>query len=85
VSDETMMEESMNGSAVRQRLLEMLIERVKEETYPSVTMMNRIEGALRTREQVEEYAEVLLDKVESTRFPSLAMLNRVEAVAARLE
>jgi hypothetical protein len=79
------MEESMDGSAVRERLLEMLIKQVKEETYPSVTMMNRLEAGLRTREQLEEYAEVLLDKVESTRFPSLAMLNRVEAVAARLE
>ncbi|HYX88089.1 MAG TPA: hypothetical protein VE753_01855 [Gaiellaceae bacterium] len=75
----------MDGSAVRQRLLDVLIDRVREETYPSVTMMNRIEAGLRTREQLEDYATVLIQKVESTRFPSLAMLDRVDAVAARLE
>jgi hypothetical protein len=79
------MEDSMDGSAVRQRLLDVLIDRVREETYPSVTMMNRIEAGLRTREQLEDYATVLIQKVESTRFPSLAMLDRVDAVAARLE
>ena len=75
----------MDGSAVRQRLLDVLIDRVREETYPSVTMMNRIEAGLRTREQLEDYATVLIQKVESTRFPSLAMLDRVDAVAAMLE
>lgn len=62
----------------------MQIKQVKEETFPSVAMMDRIEESLETRGQAEEYAEVLLEKVESTRYPSLAMLNRVEAVAARL-
>ena len=75
----------MDGSALRERMLEMLIKQVGEDTYPSVTMMNRIEAGLRTREQLEDYAEVLLEKVEATRFPSLAMLNRVEALAARLD
>lgn len=74
----------MDGSALRQRLLEMQIEQVKEETFPSVAMMNRIEESLETREQLEEYGEVLLEKVESTQFPSLAMMNRVYAVADRL-
>jgi hypothetical protein len=41
----------------RQKLLDMVLAHVKEEQYPSVTMMNRIEVGLRTPEQVEEYAE----------------------------
>jgi hypothetical protein len=76
--------EPMNGTELQERLLDRLIEIVKEETYPSVTMMNRIEASLRTREQVEEYGEVLLGKIELTRFPSISMLNRFDAVIAKL-
>ena len=75
----------MNGSALQQRLMDGLIGRVKEETFPSVTMMNRIEASLRTREQVEEYGEILLEKIEATRFPSISMLSRFDNLVAMLE
>ena len=74
----------MNGAALQQRLLDTLIGRVKEENFPSVTMMNRIEASLRTREQVEDYGEALLEKIEASRFPSISMLNRFDAVVAKL-
>ena len=60
----------MDGSALQQRLLDSLMGRIKEDTFPSPTMMDRVEGSLRTRTQVEEYAEVLLEKIEATRFPA---------------
>lgn len=75
----------MSGPALRQRLLDSLIERVREENFPSVTMMNRIEESLRTREQIEEYGEVLLEKIEATRFPSISMLNRFDSLVAKLD
>jgi len=75
----------MSGPELRQRLLDTLIERVKEETYPSVTMMNRIEGSLLTQEQLEDYGEALLEKIEATRFPSMSMLQRFDSVVAKLE
>ena len=78
-------EEKMDGSRMKQRLLEAQIEQIKEERFPSVAMMNRVEDALQTREQLEAYALVLLEKLESTRFPSLALRNRVDAVADKLD
>ena len=75
----------MDGAALQQRLLDSLVGRIKEDTFPSVTMMNRVEGSLRTREQVEEYAEVLLEKIEATRFPSIAMIDRFDGLVAKLE
>ena len=75
----------MNGSALQQRMLDMLIERINEETYPSVTMMNRVEESLRTRAQLEQYGEVLLKKIGTTRFPSLSMLNRLDGLIYKLE
>ena len=75
----------MTGAELQQRLLDNLLEQVKEETYPSVTMMNRIEASLRTREQIEDYGEVLLEKIQSTRFPSISMLNRFDGLVAKLD
>jgi hypothetical protein len=75
----------MDAPALRQRLLEMQIEQLRDEKFPSVEMMNRVERSLQTREQLEEYARILLEKLESTRFPTLAMRNRLEAVADKLE
>ena len=74
----------MNGAGFQQRVLDLLIGRIKEETYPSVTMMNRVEESLRTREQAEEYGEVLLDKIEATRYPSISMLDRLDRVTTLL-
>jgi hypothetical protein len=75
----------MDGSAMRQRMLEMQIRQIKDEIFPSVAMMNRVEDAIQTREQLEEYAQILFEKFESTRFPSLAMRKRIEAIAGKLE
>ena len=75
----------MDGSELRQRLLDSLLEQIEEEQYPSVTMMDRVEGALRTPEQILAYANVLLDKIESSRYPSVTMLNRFDAILARVD
>lgn len=75
----------MDGSALRQRLLETLLEQIEEETYPSIPMMDRVEAALETQEQVLAYAKTLLDKIEASRYPSIPMIDRFEAVLARVE
>jgi hypothetical protein len=74
----------MTGAELQQRLLDNLLEQVKQERFPSATMMNRIEASLRTREQIEDYAEVLLEKIQATRFPSISMLNRFDGLVAKL-
>jgi hypothetical protein len=79
------MEDFMNGSELRQRFLERLLEQIKEETFPSVTMMDLVGTGLSTREQLQEYAEVLLEKIESSRYPSIPMLERFERVVTQLD
>lgn len=75
----------MDASALRQRLLDKLLDEIKEEQYPSATFMDMVEAELRTPDQVEDYAEVLLEKIESSRFPSIPMLKRFEAVLAQVD
>ena len=75
----------MDASALRQKLLEKLFDEIKEEQYPSVTFLDRVEAELQTRDQVLEYAQVLLEKIQSSQYPSIPMLNRFDAVLARAE
>jgi hypothetical protein len=74
----------MEATALRKRLTQSLLDDINEVQFPSVTMMNRIEAELKTREQVEEYAEILLEKVKSSRFPSISMLDRIDGAIERL-
>jgi hypothetical protein len=75
----------MNASQIRERLTNNLLDEIGDEQFPSITMMNRLEGMLEGPDALGKYAEILVEKVEATRFPSITMLNRIDAVVARLE
>ena len=61
----------------RSQLLEVLMEKVDEDTYPSSTMLDLIESLLGPRE-TQAYAEALLERIRNDRFPSLSMIRRVQ-------
>ena len=69
--------------ATQERYIEMLMSRVRQDRYPSIHLMDRIEAAMWTSEQVHEYAELLVDKVDSDRYPSLQMLDRIQRLLMR--
>ena len=75
----------MDAAALRKRITDKLVGDVSETMYPSATMLNRVEAALATPDDVAEYAETLVKKVEETRFPSTEMLNRLDGLVTRLE
>ena len=79
------MERPIDASELRQKVLDRLLDEIKDEQYPSVTFLDRVEAELRTRDQVLEYAQILLDKIQASRYPSISMLNRFDAVLARVE
>ena len=64
--------------------MEILMEKVREDRYPSGDIMDRIEGTVQTREQAEEYLEVLFEKVEGSRYPSKELMNRIARVSSAL-
>lgn len=68
------------ATELHREVLRVLLERVEEDPYPSVTMLDLIEEMLRP-EEVPVYTEILLDKIRADRFPSLDMLQRVTALA----
>ena len=65
---------------LHQQILEVLLAKVENDPYPSVTMLNMIEEILQP-DDVPRYATMLLDKIRGDEFPSLDMLKRAQALA----
>ena len=61
-------------------ILELLLDKVRQDAYPSVTMLDLIEQRLRP-EDVPHYTEVLMEKVRADEFPSLDHLQRLQQFA----
>ena len=75
----------MNNVEARAKFIRMLMEKVREDHYPSVTHMELIEQAI-PAQWIPDYLEILYEKVEEDNYPSVSMLNRIahlmEAVPA---
>ena len=74
----------MDGAELRRKIFKTLLEEVEDIDYPSTTMLNRVEQAMRTPDDLSDYAEILVKKVKDTRHPSPAILNRLDTIATRL-
>ena len=68
------------GSA-HDRYMELLLEKVRGDRYPSGELMDRIEAGVATPEHARLYFELLMEKVEESRFPSKQMLDRIERLS----
>ncbi len=70
-----------NGSRdLHREVLQVLLEKIEADPYPSVTMMDMAEQMLDT-EDVATYARLLMDKLRADRFPSIDLRRRVSAFA----
>jgi hypothetical protein len=68
-----------SGPDTRELLLDMLLQRVQEDRYPSVTMLNMAETLLRP-EEVPLYVDLLIQRVREDTYPSIPMLKRIAAL-----
>jgi hypothetical protein len=64
----------------RRELLDILLNRVHRDRYPSVTMMNLIEQLMGPDER-PIYAQVLMEKIRNDPHPSFPMMQRVLALS----
>jgi hypothetical protein len=65
----------------RAELVATLLQKVREDTYPSTTMLDLIEKLL-TPEEQPTYVVLLQDKIRSERFPSMPLLIRLAELVA---
>jgi len=60
----------------------MLMERIRQDRYPSHQLMDRVEAAFWTPEQVAEYVDLLLEKADEAWYPSKQILDRIHRILA---
>jgi hypothetical protein len=73
----------MNREEAEGRLIEMLMDKVRADPYPSVVQLALIEQSI-PRERLGEYVELLVSKVAQDDFPSVPLMRRIARVAASL-
>ena len=73
----------MTRDEAQAALVRMLIEKVRQDKYPSFTQMELIEESI-PPELIEDYFEVLAEKVMGDEFPSIPMMRRLQRVAHSL-
>jgi hypothetical protein len=66
----------MNSTEARAAYLRFLMDRVRQDHYPSVTHMDLIEQAL-PPQLLPDYIELLIDKCSQDAIPSVSMLQRI--------
>jgi hypothetical protein len=66
----------MNAVQARAIFLRTLMERVREDRYPSATQMTMLEQTL-PPQLLPELIEILLEKVVEDHNPSIPMLKRI--------
>jgi hypothetical protein len=71
----------MATQSPHQRYVHILMQRVRRDTYPSGSDLDRIEQFISTPEDLVEYLEYLFEKVEEPR-PSAELMNRLERILA---
>ena len=69
----------MNSMESRVALAGILLEKVRDERYPSGAQMTMIEQVL-PPQLLSRYVEVLLEKVAQDERPSIPMLQRLQRV-----
>jgi hypothetical protein len=65
---------------LQQRYYDILVERIRNDRYPSHQLLDRLEATMWTDEQVIEYVDVLLSKIDESWYPSHQLLDRVQRV-----
>jgi hypothetical protein len=75
--ERAMTRENLAGElTVRERVLDTLLDKIRQDRYPSSTMMDDVEQLL-TPWRRQDYADVLLEKVQESRYPSRSMIQRL--------
>jgi hypothetical protein len=65
---------------VHREVVEVLLEKIEEDRFPSVTMMDIVEQILIAEEKAR-YVEILMDKIRADQYPSIDLVRRVSALA----
>lgn len=63
---------------LQQRYYDLLMDRCREDKYPSHQLLDRIEASIWSSQQMSDYVEMLIEKIDECHYPSHQLLERVE-------
>jgi hypothetical protein len=66
----------------RSALVDLLLSKVKDDTYPSATTLDLLEQLI-TPEELPAYAGVLMEKIARDTYPSASMMKRIVSLTSR--
>ncbi len=69
---------------LQQRYYDILMERIRNDQYPSHQLLDRIENTMWTPDQIVAYVDVLLEKIDQSWYPSHQLMDRVDRVLHRV-
>lgn len=68
----------MDAAVVQDQLTEQLVQKLEESRFLHVPLMNRIEGRIRTKDQLGKYTAVLVHKLEARNFQDEWLIDRID-------
>jgi hypothetical protein len=69
---------NMDNAVVQEQITEESVRQLEESKYLDYPLMNRIEGRIRTKDQLEHYIAVLVHKLEARQFRDEWLMDRVD-------
>ena len=72
----------MDSALLQEQITEQFLQQLEESKYLDYSLMNRLEGRIRTKEQLERYIAVLVDKLEARQFRDASLTNRLDRLLA---
>ena len=69
------------ANALQEQFAEMLLDKIRQDNYPSGTQMDMLE-AVASPQVLVEYALHLMERIHAEPYPSIPMMQRLEAVIA---
>ena len=75
----------MNKDEARAWYVTMLLDKIRQDPYPSATQMTMVEEAIvKTPQLIPDYLDALIEKCADERFPSIPMLQRIQRISEQL-
>ena len=70
------------ANPIQERFAEVLLERIRNDQFPSSTHMAMLEQTASPR-VLAQYLLHLMERIEQEQHPSISMMKRVQGLAAR--
>lgn len=70
----------MEAARVTDQLTAQLMQQLDESKFLPYSLMSRIEGRIRTKEQLANYTTVLVHKLEARKFKDEWLIDRIDRV-----